>query len=64
MMAADKDFAALVETWQVRLGALNQMVDSVEPRPEVWDRIRTATGLSEPQAPLVLPRRHAPAGRA
>jgi anti-sigma-K factor RskA len=55
MMAADKDFAGLVETWQSRLGALNQMVDSVEPRPEVWDRIRTATGLSEPQAPLVLP---------
>jgi anti-sigma-K factor RskA len=55
MMAADKDFAALVETWQSRLGALNQMVDSVEPRSEVWDRIRTATGLSEPQAPLVLP---------
>jgi anti-sigma-K factor RskA len=55
MMAAEKDFAALVETWQSRLGALNQMVDSVEPRSEVWDRIRTATGLSEPQAPLVLP---------
>jgi anti-sigma-K factor RskA len=55
MMAADKDFAGLVETWQTRLGALNQMVDSVEPRPEVWERIRTAAGLSEPQAPLVLP---------
>jgi anti-sigma-K factor RskA len=34
---------------------LNQMVGSVEPRPEVWDKIRTAVGLSEPQAPLVLP---------
>jgi anti-sigma-K factor RskA len=55
IMAADKDFAGLVETWQSRLGALNQMVDSVEPRPEVWDRIRTAAGLSEPQAPLLLP---------
>src|SRR5260370_40593316 len=31
------------------------MVGSVEPRPEVWDKIRTATGLAEPQAPLVLP---------
>jgi anti-sigma-K factor RskA len=55
MMAADKDFAAMVEAWQSRLGVLNQMVGLVEPRPEVWDRIRTAAGLSEPQAPLLLP---------
>lgn len=55
MMAADKDFAALVEAWQHRLGALNQMVGSIEPRPEVWERIKSAAGLSEPQAPLVLP---------
>jgi anti-sigma-K factor RskA len=61
IMAADKDFAGLVETWQSRLGALNQMVDSVEPRPEVWERIRTAAGLSEPQAPLVLPDAPGPA---
>jgi anti-sigma-K factor RskA len=31
------------------------MVGSVEPRAEVWDKIRTAIGISEPQAPLVLP---------
>jgi anti-sigma-K factor RskA len=31
------------------------MVGSVEPRPEVWDNIRTAVGLAEPQALLVLP---------
>jgi anti-sigma-K factor RskA len=55
MMSADKDFTAVVQAWQHRLGVLNQMVGSVEPRPEVWDRIRAATGLSEPQAPLVLP---------
>src|SRR5882724_7792551 len=55
MMSVDKDFTAMVEAWERRLGALNQMVGSVEPRPEVWDRIRTAAGLSEPQAPLVLP---------
>ena len=41
--------------WEHRLGVLNQMVGSVEPRPEVWDRIRAAVGLSEQQAPLVLP---------
>jgi anti-sigma-K factor RskA len=55
MMSVDKDFAAMVEAWENRLGALNQMVGSVEPRPEVWDQIRAAAGLSEPQAPLVLP---------
>src|SRR5713226_10730773 len=55
MMSVDKDFTAMVEAWEHKLGALNQMVGSVEPRPEVWDKIRTAAGLSEPQAPLVLP---------
>ena len=55
MMSADKDFTAMVEAWEHKLGALNQMVGSVEPRPEVWDKIRTATGLAEPQSPLVLP---------
>jgi anti-sigma-K factor RskA len=55
MMSADKDFTAMVEAWEHKLGVLNQMVGSVEPRAEVWDKIRTATGLAEPQAPLVLP---------
>ena len=55
MMSVDKDFTAVVEAWQFRLGVLNQMVGLVEPRPEVWDRIRTAAGLAGPQAPLVLP---------
>src|SRR6195256_6426497 len=55
MMSVDKDFTAMVRAWEYRLGVLNQMVGSVEPRAEVWDRIKTAAGLSEPQAPLVLP---------
>ena len=50
MMSVDKDFTAMVEAWQFRLGVLNQMVGSVEPRPEVWDRIKVAIGGSEPQA--------------
>jgi anti-sigma-K factor RskA len=45
----------MVQAWEYRLGVLNQMVGSVEPRPEVWDKIRTAVGLAEPQAPLLLP---------
>jgi anti-sigma-K factor RskA len=55
MMSVDKDFTVMVQAWEFRLGVLNQMVGAVEPRPEVWDRIKTAAGLSEPQAPLVLP---------
>jgi anti-sigma-K factor RskA len=55
MMAVDKDFTAMVRGWEYRLGVLNQMVGSVEPRPEVWDKIRTAVGLAEAQAPLLLP---------
>ena len=55
MMSVDKEFTAMVQAWEYRLGALNQMVGSVEPGPAVWDRIRTAVGHSEPQAPLILP---------
>ena len=55
MMSVDKDFTAMVGAWQQKLGVLNQMVGSVEPRPEVWDRIKTAIGHSEPQSPLLLP---------
>ena len=55
MMSVDKDFTAMVQAWEHKLGVLNQMVGSVEPRPEVWDRIRTAVELSQPQAPLVFP---------
>jgi anti-sigma-K factor RskA len=54
-MSIDKDFAAMVEAWQHKLGVLNQMVGSVEPRPEVWNKIKSAISLSEAQAALVLP---------
>src|SRR5215468_7954978 len=33
MIAVDKDFAAIVQAWEFRLGVLNQMVGSVEPGP-------------------------------
>ena len=60
MMSADKDFTAMVQAWEHKLGVLNQMVGSVEPRPEVWDKIKAATGLSEAQAPLLLPEAPSP----
>jgi len=63
MMSVDRDFTAMVEAWQHKLGALNQMVGSVEPPPEVWDRIRIAVAHSEPQAPIVLPQPPPPVTR-
>ena len=55
MMAVDTEFTAIVHAWEYRLGVLNQMVGSVEPRPIVWENIKAAIGHSGPQAPLVLP---------
>ncbi|WP_407156265.1 anti-sigma factor domain-containing protein [Bradyrhizobium sp. STM 3557] len=42
MMAVDASYAAVCEAWEFRLGALNQMVGLVEPRAEVWERIKAA----------------------
>ena len=55
MMSVDKDFVALVDAWSRKLDVLNQMVGLVEPRPEVWERIRVAAGLSGVQQALVYP---------
>lgn len=55
MMAVDTEFTAIVHAWEYRLGVLNQMVGSVEPRPIVWESIKAAIGHSGAQAPLVLP---------
>ena len=56
MMAADSEFTAIVHAWEHRLGVLNQMVGSIEPRPIVWENIKAAIGHStEQRAPLVLP---------
>jgi len=54
LMAVDDDFTAMVLAWEFRLGVLNQMVGAVEPRPELWDRIKTAIGETEPQSPIAL----------
>ena len=55
MMAVDTEFTSVVHAWEYRLGVLNQMVGSVEPRPIVWENIKAAIGHSGEQAPLVLP---------
>jgi anti-sigma-K factor RskA len=55
MISADKDFADIVQAWEFRLGVLNQMVGSVEPRPVVWESIKSEILKSAPQAEIVLP---------
>ncbi|MCV5785015.1 hypothetical protein OFN20_29475, partial [Escherichia coli] len=34
-------FADVVQAWEFRLGVLNQMVGNIEPRPIVWENIRS-----------------------
>jgi anti-sigma-K factor RskA len=56
MISVDADFAAVVQAWEFRLGVLNQMVGSVEPPADLWERIRTAIGLTGQQpAQQILP---------
>ena len=56
MMAVDTEYTAIVRAWEYRLGSLNQMVGTVEPRPIVWENIKAAIGHSaEAQVPLALP---------
>jgi len=55
MMAVDPEFTAVVQAWEYRLGVLNQMVGSVEPRPIVWENIQRAIGQAGVQVPLELP---------
>jgi anti-sigma-K factor RskA len=54
MMSVDKDFTSMVEAWEQKLGVLNQMVGSVEPRPIVWENIKAAIGHSATKAVPVL----------
>lgn len=55
MMKVDADYRALVESWERKLGELNAMVGSVEPPPELWDRIKAAAFGAAQQLPLALP---------
>jgi len=62
MMAVDTEFTAIVHAWEYRLGVLNQMAGSVEPRPIVWENIKAAIGHSSgQQAPMALPEAPPPA---
>jgi anti-sigma-K factor RskA len=60
MMAVDTEYTAIVRAWEYRLGVLNQMVGSVEPRPIVWENIQRAIGHAGPQEALALPESTSP----
>jgi anti-sigma-K factor RskA len=60
MMGVDQEFAAVVQAWEFRLGVLNQMVGTIEPRPIVWENIKreimgAASSQDSSDAPPVLP---------
>jgi len=55
MLIVDPGFLALVEAWEHKLAPLHQMVSSVEPPADLWDRIKTTIALSAEQTPVVLP---------
>src|ERR1700753_2397733 len=44
----DPEFDAAVKQWERRLGELNVMVESVEPPPVVWEKIKSDIGIEPP----------------
>jgi anti-sigma-K factor RskA len=67
LLATDPTFAGKVRGWEERLGALNQMVDEVEPSPDLWGRIRARiSGVPPPEGMRLPPLANAaaPAGGA
>lgn len=55
LIASEDTFAAEVQRWERKLGALAAMVESVPPRPELWDKIKAQLGDATPSAPIRLP---------
>jgi anti-sigma-K factor RskA len=55
LIGSDPAFAALVQYWESRLGALQGMVAPIEPPPAVWEKIVDALGGAAEQMPMRLP---------
>jgi len=53
LIQTDAGFAALVRGWEQRLGELNATIPSVEPPPEVFDRIRQGLGNAPGSAQVI-----------
>src|SRR5271156_1326601 len=50
LLSFDPGFEAAVRQWERRLGELNVMVEAVEPKSELWDRIKHAVNPAAPVA--------------
>jgi anti-sigma-K factor RskA len=55
LLAIDAGFAAVVRSWERRLGELNVMVEAVEPPSNTWDRIKASVGGVQPLMPQIAP---------
>lgn len=62
MIAADDAFATLVGAWEHRLGELNALVVSVEPAPELWEKIKLQVAGASQGGALKLPGEDMPKG--
>jgi anti-sigma-K factor RskA len=55
LISLDSGFAASVRQWERRLGELNVMVEAVEPRPEVWDKIKSSITAAPASGEAAMP---------
>lgn len=55
LIAVDEGFATLVTKWERRLGELNVLVASVEPPPELWDKIKALVSGASQSGEVKLP---------
>lgn len=55
LIRSDPAFAAMVQSWERRLGYLHAMVDPVPPPPELWVDLQRRLGEEAPAAETRLP---------
>lgn len=55
LIGIDPGFAEVVRQWERRLGELHVMVEAVEPRPEVWDKIKAEVRTVAPKPAIESP---------
>ena len=60
LISLDAGFEASVRQWERRLGELNVMVEAVEPRPEVWEKIKTSIAPAQAGGEAEMPRPEMP----
>jgi anti-sigma-K factor RskA len=60
LISLDAGFEASVRQWERRLGELNVMVEAVEPRPEIWEKIKTSIAPAQAGGEAEMPRAEMP----